>query len=208
MKKQDEVHATMKPLSQGHITKTLHVLNSATLSESAMTVAYRDARSDDAARVASFAAEKFIEAYRDKSPIEMLVGYAQHNFSEQNVRAEIDAHDTRFIVAHDEDELAAYAIVRYNSFPDCEIAASAPAELQRIYVDPRWQGTGVARELIGRCTAGARAAGSDVVWLSVWVENPRAIRFYLKSGFQIIGEQPFLIGDEVQRDFVMAWPAR
>ena len=172
-----------------------------------MTVAYRDARSDDAARVATFAADKFIEAYRDQSPIDMLVGYAQDNFTEQKVRAEIDADETSFLLAHDQDELAAYALLRYNSFPDCEIAASAPAHLQRIYVDPRWQGTGVARELIGRCTAGARVAGCDLVWLSVWDQNPRAIRFYLKSGFQIIGEQPFLIGDEVQRDFVMTWPA-
>ena len=172
-----------------------------------MTIAYRDARTDDAPAIARFAASKFIEAYLDKSTPAVLTGYANHNFTEQNVRAEIDGADTRLILAEDEQGIAAYALVRYDSFPDCDIDAARPAQIQRIYVDPRWQGTGVARELMGRCTAGARAVGCDVVWLAVWDDNPRAIRFYLKSGFQIIGEQAFVLGDEVQRDFVMAWPA-
>jgi ribosomal protein S18 acetylase RimI-like enzyme len=167
---------------------------------------YRLACSDDAAALATFAAEKFIEAYRDQCPLQDLTAYAATNFATEQLREEISSEFSRIVLAEQAGALAGYALLRLESAPDCGLAATRPAQVERIYVDPEWQGRGVARELLGRCVAEARAAGCDVVWLAVWDANGRAIRFYLKSGFQIVGEQPFLLGADVQRDFVMAWP--
>jgi ribosomal protein S18 acetylase RimI-like enzyme len=172
-----------------------------------MTLAYRDARFEDAQALAVFGAEKFVEAYRDQSPVDILTTFATERFTVARLREEIGSEDVRFFVAEEADAIVAYALVRYDSFPGCAIEAERPAQIERIYVDPKWQGRGVARELVGRCVADARAAGCDAVWLAVWDSNPRAIRFYLKTGFVVVGEQPFVLGDEVQRDFVMAWPA-
>ena len=168
---------------------------------------YRAARIDDAGALAAFAADKFIEAYDGMCAMSDLEMYAAANFTPDLLRAEISDACSRFVLAEHEDVLAGYGLVRLDSAPECELAARKPAQLQRIYVDPRWQGRGIARELLGRCVAEARAADCDMVWLSVWDANARAIRFYGKSGFQVVGEQPFVLGAETQRDFVMAWPA-
>ena len=165
---------------------------------------YRTAVVDDVDKLAAFAAVKFVEAYRDQTPMSQLTTYADENLSAACIRQEIADPFARLFVAEDEGELTGYALLKLESTPECELSAEKPAQLQRIYVDPLWQGRGVARELLGRCLAEARASGCDCLWLSVWDANPRAIRFYLKSGFQIIGEQPFILGDDVQRDFVMA----
>ena len=58
--------------------------------------------------------------------------------------------------------------------------------------------------LMNRCIQQAREWGCDVIWLAVWEENPRAIRFYEKNGFQKVGVKDFRLGSDVQHDFVMA----
>ena len=42
--------------------------------------------------------------------------------------------------------------------------------------------------------------------LGLWEHNPRAIAFYRKAGFAEVGEHAFPLGDDPQRDIVMARP--
>ncbi len=44
----------------------------------------------------------------------------------------------------------------------------------------------------------------DMVWLGVWKENPRAVSFYQRHGFEIFGEHDYLIGTDLQRDYLMS----
>jgi diamine N-acetyltransferase len=41
------------------------------------------------------------------------------------------------------------------------------------------------------------------VWLRVCHENPRAIAFYEKRGFHIVGTHEVLVGTDRQKDFLM-----
>ena len=43
----------------------------------------------------------------------------------------------------------------------------------------------------------------DYVWLGVWEENPRAIRFYQKNGFVEFDKHIFRLGDDEQTDIMM-----
>jgi ribosomal protein S18 acetylase RimI-like enzyme len=49
----------------------------------------------------------------------------------------------------------------------------------------------------------AKAAGAATLWLGVWERNPRALAFYRKWGFDVVGEHTFNLGDDPQRDFMM-----
>jgi ribosomal protein S18 acetylase RimI-like enzyme len=51
--------------------------------------------------------------------------------------------------------------------------------------------------------AAAARAGSDCIWLGVWERNLKAIAFYRKCGFQIVGDHPFVLGRELQRDLIL-----
>ena len=50
----------------------------------------------------------------------------------------------------------------------------------------------------------AGRAGCDCLWLGVWEHNPKAIAFYRKFNFEIVGQQAFMLGNESQRDIVMS----
>jgi ribosomal protein S18 acetylase RimI-like enzyme len=84
------------------------------------------------------------------------------------------------------------------------VKAQHPAELNRIYVVTERHGTGVAQALLKEALANAAAAGADCLWLGVWEHNPKAMAFYKKFGFEIVGSHPFMLGHERQRDLVMS----
>ena len=84
------------------------------------------------------------------------------------------------------------------------VPAAKPAELNRIYVTAEWQGKGVAQSLMKQAIADARRAACDRLWLGVWEHNPKAMAFYRKFGFEVVGAQAFMLGHERQRDVVMS----
>ena len=52
----------------------------------------------------------------------------------------------------------------------------------------------------------AQELGGLHIWLGVWERNPRAIAFYLKSGFVQVGSHVFTVGSDRQTDFVFVSP--
>jgi ribosomal protein S18 acetylase RimI-like enzyme len=76
-------------------------------------------------------------------------------------------------------------------------------EIQRIYSLPAYYGKGVGEALMEKSIAVAREHSYDFVWLGVWEHNPRAIRFYVKQGFEVFGSHPFLFGSDLQTDLLM-----
>lgn len=79
-----------------------------------------------------------------------------------------------------------------------------PAELRRIYVDGDLHGRGVAAMLMRACLDEAGAQGRDWIWLGTNVNNERALRFYEKAGFAVVGERDFTVGTTVEHDYVLA----
>ncbi len=57
-------------------------------------------------------------------------------------------------------------------------------ELEDVYVEPAWRGTGLAVALVARVDDGARATGVDTIQLYVTASNARALAFYDKEGFR------------------------
>ncbi len=76
-------------------------------------------------------------------------------------------------------------------------------EIERIYVLHDFHGKGVAQRLYDKAIQVARLKHADFVWLGVWEENPRAIRFYQKNGFVVFDKHTFLLGTDEQTDLMM-----
>jgi uncharacterized protein (DUF1697 family)/ribosomal protein S18 acetylase RimI-like enzyme len=111
-----------------------------------------------------------------------------------------------FFLAQIDGAAVGYARLRYGPAPAC-VPGARPVEIVRLYADRPCIGRGVGAALMTRCLYEAAARECGVVWLDVWERNPRAIAFYAKWGFEVVGEQDFLLGDDVQHDLLMARPA-
>ena len=76
-------------------------------------------------------------------------------------------------------------------------------ELRQIYIDPNWVGRGFARPLLDWATAEARRRGADELYLTVFVDNDRAIALYRRYGFVEVGPYAFMVGTHADEDVIM-----
>jgi diamine N-acetyltransferase len=155
----------------------------------------RAASDRDAASLAATAEAMFREAFAATNDPRQMDAYCKGHYSEAIQAEEIARPDMRVLLVQQGDAIIAFA----------QLELRGPsAQLHRFYVGRDWHGKGIAQQLMRRCLQMARESRTDRIALSVWVENPRAIAFYRKFGFEITGEQPFVLGTEVQTDYVMS----
>lgn len=99
--------------------------------------------------------------------------------------------------------LVAFAQLHLRPVTPACVAVSPAIELHRIYVEASFHGKGLAADLLAALFDRAEEEGAAAVWLGVWEHNPRAIRFYQRSGFVEVGDHVFVVGTDPQRDLVM-----
>jgi GNAT superfamily N-acetyltransferase len=165
----------------------------------------RPANAGDAAQLSQIAQEIFYDTFgpfNRKSDMDLYCGEA---FSQAALAATLADPDIETIVAAGEHGLIAYTQLQRSPAPE-EVSGSGPIEVMRFYIQRAWHGAGLARELMRSVAARSVELGCGTVWLGVWEHNPRAIRFYEKCGFAIVGAHPFLLGTDLQRDLLMAAP--
>jgi ribosomal protein S18 acetylase RimI-like enzyme len=167
-----------------------------------MTV-IRKATHEDAAALAELAARTFRDTFAAMNRAGDIDTHCRNHFAESIQAGEIADPDRTTLVCEDGGQLIAFGQLRTGHAPTCVIARR-PLEIQRLYVDAPWHGKGTAQSLMTSMLESAAARGADVAWLGVWERNPRAISFYVKSGFKIVGEHVFLLGTDPQRDLVLA----
>lgn len=75
--------------------------------------------------------------------------------------------------------------------------------LRQLYLDEDAKGSGLAAALMEAALAESRARGFDAIYLTVWVENHRARRFYERYGFEEVGRYAFVVGSTVDDDRIL-----
>ncbi len=166
-----------------------------------MTAAYRTAGPADAARLAVLGARSFSETFGHLyRPDDLALFLAKH--SEAGWAQELS--DPRFAVRLGEvgGEAVAYAKLGPPSLPFDPCGRRA-IELRQFYVLDGWHGTGIAQAMMAWTLDEARARGAQDVYLSVFVDNHRARRFYERHGFQIVGRYAFMVGTHADDDHIM-----
>lgn len=165
-----------------------------------MTLRFRDAGPDDAAALARLGEASFTETFG-------------HLYSPENLRAFLTNHsqarwrdeltDPAFAIRIGEaDGLAvAYAKLGPPSLPF--EPKGLPIELRQFYLLKDWQGTGAAGELMQWVFDEAARRAADELYLSVFVDNHRARRFYERHGFEAVGRYDFMVGSHADEDIVM-----
>ena len=167
--------------------------------------AIRAAGVADAAALAQFGERTFRAAFEADNRREDVDAYVGATYTAAQFAADLADPARSTLVAEAAGAPAAYAQLRAGVAP-AEVAGAAPIELLRFYVDPAWQGRGLAQLLMDATLAAARERGAGTLWLGVWERNPRGIAFYVKCGFRDAGSKAFLLGSDWQTDRLMVRP--
>ena len=160
----------------------------------------RQAQPDDAARLAELGRRSFTETfghlYRPEDLAAFLVGHNEADWWTQ-----LESPDFAVHVAEHQGELIAYAKLGPPSLPfETELPA---IELRQFYVLTPWHGTGIAARMMEWTIEEARRRKAREVYLSVFVDNHRARRFYERYGFNFVRAYPFMVGSHADEDHIL-----
>ncbi len=83
-----------------------------------------------------------------------------------------------------------------------DIPRPGDLEIKRIYLLSRFHGSGAGRGLMGAAMDEARTRGAARVLIGVKDDNARAIAFYKKCGFDVVGTRSFNVGAGTYSDLI------
>ena len=175
-----------------------------------MPTVVRTASELDAPALTRLAAHVFRDTFAEHNDPADIERYLAEAFTPERQAAEIANPNGIVLLAERSDDAGATSLVGYahlaRTHPPAAVRGPAPMELKRLYVERQWHGRGVARALMDAALDAARNAGARTLWLGVWERNPRASAFYSKYGFERAGEQAFLLGTDLQTDWILSRP--
>ena len=173
------------------------MVNSPTIS---LTI--REATVNDAMLIADISHETFYETFAPSNSRENIEKFLNYQFTKGKLITEVGMPDNTFFLAFKGNEVVGYVKLRDASVP-VALKNKKALEIARIYSVSSMIGRGVGKLLMETSIQHARQKQKELVWLGVWEQNQRAIDFYTKWGFQNFGETDFLLGDDIQKDYLM-----
>jgi GNAT superfamily N-acetyltransferase len=165
---------------------------------------FRHGTTADAALLAAFMERNFRATYGHCStPANIDAAVREHYGLDAQVRQLGDASRINLLAEGVDESLLGHAQLHFAAAPPDEVQPRPAAEVTRFYVDTVAHGRGVAQAMLAEVERLARGRGVVALWLSVWMEQRQAVRFYEKSGFVRAGTLAFVVGDDPKDDWLM-----
>lgn len=165
------------------------------------------ARADQIGPIARLAALTFPLACPPDLPAAAVRGFIADQLTEDRFAHYLSEPGYGVTVALDDDQVVAYALCVDGTTMDEEAGASVRSRptrgISKFYLHPDHHGSGIATALLEHLTGQAIADGCGSLWLATNKQNVRALRFYRRRGFTIVGGRTFLVGGVENDDDVL-----
>jgi len=167
-----------------------------------MSLSIRHATKEDAVLIADISRQTFHDTFAADNKKEDMDKFLAEQFTRGKLILEVGESQNHFLLAYNDDEVAGYAKLRESKPPE-SLGNFKALEIARIYAMTHMIGKGVGRLLMQASIDLAREKGKEVIWLAAFENNHRAIEFYTKWGFEKFGDAHFLLGDDIQNDWLL-----
>jgi diamine N-acetyltransferase len=155
---------------------------------------------------ASLLAELGARTFRESSPntrYEDVENYVGENFTREKPRTCLSVKNTTALILENCGQAIGYALLTPGTPPDQPVRAPHSIQIKWFYILEEWTGHKLGDALMARCLGHVKHSGFETIWLTVWKNNERAIRFYKRWGFRKAGVCDFVVGRDIQEDFLL-----
>ena len=167
-----------------------------------MDISIKKCTTQDFDKLRQLSIETYYQTFAHMNTAEDMVAYLEEAFNVDKFTQEFNDPNSSFFFLYSDERIAGY--LKLNEAPSqTDINDPLSLEIERIYVSSEFQGTGLGRYLMEQAINIATERGKKYAWLGVWEKNEKAICFYKKNGFYEIGTHTFVMGEDVQSDYVM-----
>ncbi len=150
------------------------------------------AKADDYQLLADIGKQSFIESHGRSASAEDINVYVSETYQEDIVRAELNDPKNIYHIMYHDEQPAGYSKIIFN-VPHHNIESLNVTKLDRIYLLEKFHGLRSGFELLNFNVELSKKNDQSGMWLFVWKENHRAVRFYEKAGYKVIGSYDFKI---------------
>ena len=163
-------------------------------------ISYRMAAPEDAAQMAELGRRTFTQTFGHLyTPDDLAAFLGTH--SAESWAEQLGSNDFAVRIAVAGGVPVAYAKLGPPSLP---FEPRGPSiELRQFYLLAPWQGRGISHALMDWAVDEAKRRGADDLYLSVFVDNHRARRFYARYGFEFVGHYAFMVGNHADEDLIL-----
>ena len=165
-----------------------------------MSVSYRDGRPEDAATLDAIFdtvfCDTFAHLYRPEDLQAFLSSFGIADWDKQ-------LRDSSFAVRIAEVNGLAVGYAKIGPLK-LDVKPNGPAMLlDQLYVLKEHHGSGIARTLMDWAIDESRERSAQALYLTVFIDNHRARRFYDSYGFEDVGRYDFMVGAQADEDVIM-----
>jgi len=164
-----------------------------------MTYLIRDAIPQDALCIGVLGMQVFLDTYATEGIRTSIATEALQAFAPQTIARLISEPGIALVVAESGGHLVGFAQLKLRAGHPL-IPGPDVAELQRLYIQERFTGRGIGYPLLQAAEERARLGGATLVWATVWVGNERALGFYPRRGYELLGSPTYTFQGETHEN--------
>jgi len=121
-----------------------------------------------------------------------VLQYLDANFSIAKTKENLVDFDNIFYIIYVDNTPAGYAKIVRNASQEL-IDPKNSCRLERIFIHDEFIHLKIGQQLLNFVVEEAKALQFDTMWLTVYILNPRAIRFYERNDFKNVGSINFYV---------------
>lgn len=150
------------------------------------------ATAEHAALLSGLAVQTFWESHGHSAPPADIDSYAARKYTEEALAAELADPRSIYHLIYEGSEAAGFSKIILDE-PCAASASPHLTKLERLYLLRAYYQAGLGKVLFTFLVDLSRQHGQQGMWLYVWQKNARALAFYTRQGFQIVGHHDFPI---------------
>ena len=132
-----------------------------------------------------------------------LLEYLNKNFSVSKTKEEIKNPKNLFYIIYVDDLPVGYSKIVLDEKQEY-ITSHKICRLERIFIQNEFIPLKIGQQLLNFTEKKAKELQFDTMWLSVYIKNKRAIRFYERNEFINVGELNFVVSGKTYDNIVFS----
>ncbi|SFN19666.1 spermine/spermidine N-acetyltransferase [Chitinophaga sp. YR627] len=157
---------------------------------------------EDVGLLQQIGTQTFFEAFAQVNTESDMKQYLEATFNEEKILAELHNPESAFFIVWDGASPIGYLKLNTGK-AQTDLKETDSLEIERIYVLGAYHGKKVGQLLYEKALEVAQLQHKSSIWLGVWENNHKAIRFYEKNGFVTFSTHMFRLGEDDQLDLLM-----
>lgn len=148
------------------------------------------AKAEDFQLLADIGKVSFIESHGNSASPEVIDSYVNAKYNYDLFKQELNEPQNIYHIIYYNKQPAGYSKIILNS-QHSNIQIESITKLERLYLLKEFYNLKIGFQLFDFNIEFSKQNNQKGIWLFVWKENQRAVSFYKKNGFEIIGSYDF-----------------